>query len=185
MMGECIDIDITGGVRNNSSLFTFRTDTTTYCVEASPPMVLFEVNKNGSIEGDQAAPSSDGDRSISDTSLFSDLSAHLLSDESSSEETSWHEPPSMEAMEATVLNLSRSMLQTAQTRAMVYKHVFPDVRLKAMERQRRMKPAYGCSSWQKLDTLASNPPHNQLERELFKLEDSSICKFLRASKKFI
>ncbi|CAJ1963152.1 unnamed protein product [Cylindrotheca closterium] len=122
------------------------------CMETKTISVPFKVDDGF------AAPVSDEEESLSDNSLFSDISFHPVADDKEG----------IPSMEALVAKLNRSMLRSARSRAMVSKTVFPDLRKRGTNRRVNTTPVDSPSS--SIKTILHRGP-----RMICKTPSSSIC----------
>mmetsp|Transcript_36551 Transcript_36551/g.88584 ORF Transcript_36551/g.88584 Transcript_36551/m.88584 type:complete len:151 (-) Transcript_36551:111-563(-) len=115
-------------------------------------------------------------------SLFSDIGFHSVDEE---------EQEPLPSLEATLAKLSRSMLLSARSRAMVSKNVYPDLRKRGLDKKVKKASAGGPSSSMKTTvhkaqrTLCNkNNQYKRAQYDATKIDGNSIGRFLRATKKW-
>mmetsp|Transcript_36550 Transcript_36550/g.88582 ORF Transcript_36550/g.88582 Transcript_36550/m.88582 type:complete len:153 (-) Transcript_36550:111-569(-) len=117
-------------------------------------------------------------------SLFSDIGFHSVDEE---------EQEPLPSLEATLAKLSRSMLLSARSRAMVSKNVYPDLRKRGLNKKVKKASALGPSSSMKTTVHKAqrtfcnkkNPYCNSGQCNTTKILGNSIVGgFLRATKKW-
>lgn len=90
--------------------------------------------------------------------------------------------PSVSVLEETIFKLNRRMLESARTRAMVSKTIYPDLKQKGYDLKGKKRPI-GPSTDEVIGYEATGSSIKNHRREAFR-QDNSICTFLRATKRW-